>query len=87
MPHLVGRKVSGQRLADEQLLTEAALAVLREHIASACGSISGSCSQSGSPSVTTSTSHTRSGTASLLAQARRLHGRTPLPLEVIDLGA
>jgi hypothetical protein len=29
----------------------------------------------------------RSGTASLLAQARRLQGRTPLPVEVIDLGA
>ena len=27
----------------------------------------------------------RSGTASLLQQARRLQGRTPLPVEVIDL--
>ena len=35
MPHLVGRKVSGQRLADEQLLAEAALAVLREQLAPA----------------------------------------------------
>ena len=29
----------------------------------------------------------RSGTASLLQQARRLQGHTPLPVEVIDLGA
>jgi hypothetical protein len=29
----------------------------------------------------------RKGTASLLDQARRLQGRTPLPVEVIDLGA
>jgi hypothetical protein len=29
----------------------------------------------------------RSGTSSLLTQARRLQGRTPLPVDVIDLGA
>ncbi|MEB3353806.1 MAG: SLOG family protein [Cyanobacteriota bacterium] len=29
----------------------------------------------------------RAGTASLLQQARRLQGHTPLPIEVIDLGA
>ena len=29
----------------------------------------------------------RKGTASLLDQARRLQGRTPLPIEILDLGA
>jgi hypothetical protein len=29
----------------------------------------------------------RSGTASLLQQAHRLQGRTPLPMEILDLGA
>jgi len=29
----------------------------------------------------------RNGTASLLDQARRLQGRTPLPIEILDLGA